>query len=53
MARGDTLESVVPQIRNDGDITELTATDTAAASEPVAQTNRSALGKVIDQEWAP
>jgi exopolysaccharide biosynthesis polyprenyl glycosylphosphotransferase len=52
MAKGTIFESVVPKIRND-DHNELVPTEAATSTAPVARSNRSALGKIIDQEWAP
>src|SRR6267378_4491384 len=52
MAKGTILESVVPKIRN-GDQNELVANEATTSTAPVARRNRSALGKIIDQEWAP
>jgi exopolysaccharide biosynthesis polyprenyl glycosylphosphotransferase len=54
MAKGDILDSVVPEVADASNTSELTvATDPAAGTVPIAARNRSALGKVIDQEWAP
>ena len=53
MAKGTILEPVVPEVRGAPDHGDLTATNSAANTAPVARRNPSALGKVIDQEWAP
>src|SRR5438552_15616764 len=53
MARGTILGTNVPHVTEAGSGTNLSQSYTESVSEPAVSRKRSALGKIIDQEWAP
>src|SRR5438270_9256207 len=53
MARGTILGTSVPHVADAGSGTNLSESHPESISEPAVSRKRSALGKIIDQEWAP